>query len=386
MRPFKFVVIVAGEASADLHASNLVKAMQQWEPGIVFWGIGGKKMEEAGVRILFSSSDMAVVGLTEAFSKIRTLARASKQLKYILKNALPDLLILLDYPGFNIHIAKAAKQFHIPVLYYIAPQVWAWRRGRVKKIARRINHMAVILPFEEEFFRNSGINVDYVGHPILDCIAQKNSLPQIEQNFPVVGIVPGSRREEIRNLLPVMIRSAEILKTRYGSIKCLLPLAPTINAEFVQPFIDRSNIHINVCRNSIYDVLSSCDVAMVTSGTATLETAVMGIPMVIVYKISPVSYWLAKKVIKTSFIGLVNLVAGEKVVPELIQYEATAERLAEEVFNILENQDVIDIMKNKMKYVKESLGNAGASERTAKIALEMIRQPLKKQGNFQSED
>ncbi|HOP47917.1 MAG TPA: lipid-A-disaccharide synthase [Desulfobacteraceae bacterium] len=382
MRPFKFVVIVAGEASADLHASNLVKVMKQWEPGIVFWGIGGKKMEEAGVKLILSSSDMAVVGLTEAFSKFRTLARASKQLKYILKNARPDLLILLDYPGFNIHIAKAAKQFHVPVLYYIAPQVWAWRRGRVKKIARRVNHMAVILPFEEEFFKNSGINVDYVGHPILDCIAQKNTSPQIEQNFPVIGIVPGSRREEIRNLLPVMIRSAEILENHYGGIKCLLPLAPTIDAEFVQSFIDSSNVSINitVCRNSIYDVLSSCDIAMVTSGTATLETAVMGIPMVIVYKVSPISYWLAKKVIKTSFIGLVNLVAGEKVVPELIQYEATPERLAEEVLNILENQGVIDIMKNKMKYVKESLGNAGASEKTAQIAIKMIRQQLKQSG------
>jgi len=382
VRPFKFVVIVAGEASADLHASNLVKVMKQWEPGIVFWGIGGKKMEEAGVKLILSSSDMAVVGLTEAFSKFRTLARASKQLKYILKNARPDLLILLDYPGFNIHIAKAAKQFHVPVLYYIAPQVWAWRRGRVKKIARRVNHMAVILPFEEEFFKNSGINVDYVGHPILDCIAQKNTSPQIEQNFPVIGIVPGSRREEIRNLLPVMIRSAEILENHYGGIKCLLPLAPTIDAEFVQSFIDSSNVSINitVCRNSIYDVLSSCDIAMVTSGTATLETAVMGIPMVIVYKVSPISYWLAKKVIKTSFIGLVNLVAGEKVVPELIQYEATPERLAEEVLNILENQGVIDIMKNKMKYVKESLGNAGASEKTAQIAIKMIRQQLKQSG------
>jgi len=356
--------------------------MKQWEPGIVFWGIGGKKMEEAGVKLILSSSDMAVVGLTEAFSKFRTLARASKQLKYILKNARPDLLILLDYPGFNIHIAKAAKQFHVPVLYYIAPQVWAWRRGRVKKIARRVNHMAVILPFEEEFFKNSGINVDYVGHPILDCIAQKNTSPQIEQNFPVIGIVPGSRREEIRNLLPVMIRSAEILENHYGGIKCLLPLAPTIDAEFVQSFIDSSNVSINitVCRNSIYDVLSSCDIAMVTSGTATLETAVMGIPMVIVYKVSPISYWLAKKVIKTSFIGLVNLVAGEKVVPELIQYEATPERLAEEVLNILENQGVIDIMKNKMKYVKESLGNAGASEKTAQIAIKMIRQQLKQSG------
>jgi lipid-A-disaccharide synthase len=382
VRPFKFVVIVAGEASADLHASNLVKVMKQWEPDIVFWCIGGKKMEEAGVKLILSSSDMAVVGLTEAFSKIRTLARASKQIKSILKNAHPDLLILLDYPGFNIHIAKTAKQFHVPVLYYIAPQVWAWRRGRVKKIARRVNHMAVILPFEEEFFKNSGINVDYVGHPILDCIAQKNTSPQIEQNFPVIGIVPGSRREEIRNLLPVMIRSAEILENHYGGIKCLLPLAPTIDAEFVQSFIDSSNVSINitVCRNSIYDVLSSCDIAMVTSGTATLETAVMGIPMVIVYKVSPISYWLAKKMIKTSFIGLVNLVAGEKVVPELIQYEATPERLAEELLNILENQGVIDIMKNKMKYVKESLGNAGASEKTAQIALKMIRQQLKQSG------
>ena len=374
MRHFKFVVIVAGEASADLHASNLVKAMSRSEPGIVFWGIGGKKMEEAGVKILFSSSDMAVVGLTEVFSKFGIISKAFRQIKSILKNARPDLLVLLDYPGFNLHIAKTAKKFHVPVLYYIAPQVWAWRRGRVKKIASRVDHMAVILPFEENFFKNSGINVDYVGHPILDSIAQKYDSSIPKSHYPVLGIIPGSRREEIQNLLPVMINAAEILEKRYGNIKCILPLAPTIDADFVQSFIDRSRISIEVCEGSIYEVLSACDAAMVASGTATLETAVMGVPMVIVYRVSPISYWLAKKVIKTSFIGLVNLVAGEKVVPELIQHEVVPERLAEEILHIIENQEVMTIMKNKMRYIKESLGRAGASEKTAEIALGMIRQ------------
>ena len=373
MRNFKFVVIVAGEASADLHASNLVRAMMRSEPGIVFWGIGGKKMEEAGVKIIFSSSDMAVVGLTEGFSKLGIIARAAKQIKTILKKSRPDLLILIDYPGFNLHVAKTAKKFNVPVLYYIAPQVWAWRRGRVKKIARRIDHMAVILPFEADFYKNSGIAVDYVGHPVLDSVS-KEHFPSIpESNCPVVGIIPGSRIEEIRNLLPVMISAAEILEKRYGSIKYILPLAPTIDQKFVQSFIEGSRISIEVCKSSIYSALSICDAAMVTSGTATLETAVMGVPMVIIYKISPFSYWLAKKVIKTSFIGLVNLIAGERVVSELIQNEATPERLAGEILNILENKEAMNVMKNKMEYVKQSLGKAGASEKTAEIALKMMR-------------
>jgi len=373
------VLIVAGEASADLHGSNLVKAMKHLDPGIKFRGIGGKKMERAGVKLLFSSSDMAVVGLTEVLSRLHTIVRASRKLKSILKDKRPDLLILIDYPDFNIHIAGIAKRLQIPVLYYISPQVWAWRKRRVKKIARRVDRMAVILPFEEEFYRRRGMKVDYVGHPLLDAFEGKKTDHDSlfsEFRYPVLGLLPGSRKEEIRNLLPVMVEATGLLGRRYSDIRCVLPLAPTIDPEFVESFIHNSPVEIKVIQGDVHVVLSACDVALVASGTATLDTAIMGVPMAIAYKVSLMSYWIGRMVIDVPHIGLVNLVAGEEVVPELIQHEVTAESLAREVEIIIEDRDLQVKMKDKLKMVKEGLGRGGASKRTAEIALEMMRRDL----------
>jgi lipid-A-disaccharide synthase len=375
----RLVLIVAGEASADLHGSNLVKAMKTLDPSIVFWGIGGKKMERSGVKILISSSDMAVVGLTEAFSRLHTIAKASRKLKSILKRNRPDLLILIDYPDFNIHIARTAKRFHVPVLYYVSPQVWAWRKGRVSKIARRVDHMAVILPFEEPLYIERGMRVDYVGHPLLDSCPQQVDRGQVvkrlglNEGYPVVGLLPGSRKDEIRNLLPVMVGTLEILARRYPNIQCLLPLAETIEPELIQSFIEHSAVEIKVTQVDIYEVLSVCDVALVASGTATLQTAIMGVPMVVVYRISPISYWIAKMVVKVPYISLVNLVAGEEVVPELIQHEVVPERLAQEALSLLDDRRARVGMINKLSRIKEGLGRGGASERTAAIALEMMK-------------
>ena len=375
----KFVVIVAGEASADLHGSNLVTAMKLLNPGIVFWGIGGEKMAQAGVKILFSASDMAVFGLTEVFSKLRTIFSASKILKSTIKNYRPDLLILIDYPGFNIHIAGTAKRFKTPVLYYISPQVWAWRRGRIRKIARRVDRMAVILPFEKDIYRQKSLQVDYVGHPLLDECPQdvmKNQVTLkmgVNQGNPLVGLLPGSRKEEIRNLLPVMVDAAGILKSRYPELQCVLPLAPGIDQAFVQSFIDNSDVTIKLFQGNIYELLSLCDVALVTSGTATLETCIMGVPMVIVYRASLVSSWIARMVVKVPYIGLVNLIAEEEVVPELIQGEVTADRLTHEAMTILDDTEVRENMKKKLEQVREKLGKGGASERTARIAVEMMK-------------
>ena len=387
--------MVAGEASADLHGSNLVKAMKASCPGVSFCGIGGANMKQAGVKILVSSSDMAVVGLTEVVQRLHTIFRAANKLKATLKAHHPDLLILIDYPEFNLYMARIARRLQIPVLYYISPQVWAWRRGRVKKIAKRVDRMAVILPFEEQFYRKRGVDVDYVGHPLLDAFKPATRNPQQSPEVggrrsevrsqkskrqnpvssiqnPVVGLVPGSRREEIRNMLPIMIRSAEILKIRYPDIRCLLPLAKTIEPEFIDSFIRKSSLDIEVHQGDIYEVLDRCHIAMVTSGTATLDTAIMAVPMVIVYKVTPLSYRIGKILIKTPFIGLANLVAGERVVPELIQDEVTPERLADEALTLIENEHVRNNMITKLHRIRKRLGEGGASERTAKIALGMM--------------
>jgi len=386
-RDHRLVLIVAGEASADLHGSNLVKALKRSEPDIAFWGIGGGNMAQAGVRILVSSSDMAVVGLTEVLHRLRTIVKAANTMKSALKNLHPDLLILIDYPDFNLYLARMAKRLGIPVLYYISPQVWAWRRGRVKKIARRVDRMVVILPFEESFYREQGLKVDYVGHPLLDEFESKvrdriplggnppeGPAPQSETaiHHPVVGLLPGSRRDEIRNLLPVMIRSVEILKTRYPHIRCLLPLAKTIEREYVETFVRATPMNIEIEQSDVYRTLGRCHVALVASGTATLDTAIMGIPMVVVYKVAPFSYWLGRMLIKVPYIGLVNLVAGERVVPELIQNDVTPDRLANEVLALLEDEGARKTMIARLKGIQKDLGKGGASEKAARIAIEMM--------------
>jgi lipid-A-disaccharide synthase len=372
------VVIVAGEASADLHGANLVKAMKRRDPSIRFVGVGGPQMEEAGVDVVMPAGEMAVVGMTEVLSRLRTIAKARRILRSLLRNLRPDLLILLDYPDFNLHMAGIARSSGVPVLYYISPQVWAWRTGRVRKISRRVDRMAVILPFEESFYRKRGVSVEYVGHPLMDLRPPRDGgdrmKAQLNLNgaFPVLGILPGSRKEEVRNLLPIMVRTAEILQERYPGITCLLPLARTLTADFVDSFIRGPSVPIRLVQGDTCGVLEACDAALVTSGTATLEAAIMGVPMAIVYRVSPVSYWIGKRLVRVSHIGLVNLVAGKQVVPELIQGDATPDRLAREVVKILEDSNIRSRMIGNLEAVTESLGGGGAAKRTAALALEMI--------------
>ena len=371
-------MIVAGEASADLHGSNLVRAINGMDSGISFLGIGGKKMADVGVKVMIPSSEMAVVGLTEVFSKLRFITGAYLKLKNILKNSPPDLLILIDYPDFNLRLARIAKRYKVPVLYYISPQVWAWRKRRIKKIARRVDRMAVILPFEEPFYRKTGMDVEYVGHPLLDSAPDRLNKSAVikemglENDYPVLGLLPGSRSEEIKNLLPLMIKAVEILSSRYHGLKCILPMASTISPDLIQPMIKLSSVEIKVSEENIYKTLAACDLALVTSGTATLETAIMEVPMIIVYRVSPITFRVAKLVVKVPHIGLVNLVAGEEVVPELIQDEVTPHRIARGVIDILEGGQRKENMIKKLRVVRERLGGGGASERTARMAMEMM--------------
>ncbi|MFC1885189.1 lipid-A-disaccharide synthase [Thermodesulfobacteriota bacterium] len=375
----KLALIIAGEASADLHGSNLVKAIKRLDPSFSFLGIGGDKMKQAGVEILFNSSEMAVVGATEALGKIRTIYRAAKEIKSRLKTDCPDLLILIDYPEFNIHIAHTAKKAKVPVLYFISPQIWAWRKGRVKKIVRRIDRMAVILPFEKAFYEERGVRVDYVGHPILDSMPVQSNREEFMKNkdlastFPVIGLIPGSREEEVKRMLPPMIEAAEILSGRSSKIRCILSIAPTISPNLIRSILYNYHIKIDLCHSNIYDVLSVCHAAMVTSGTATLETALMGIPMVVAYKLSKLSYWVGRLVVDVPYISLANLIAGEQVVTELLQHDVTPERIAEEMSKLIYDNKTRDEMISKMRNIKSRLGEGGASRKTAEIAVEMVK-------------
>jgi lipid-A-disaccharide synthase len=377
----KNILIIAGEASGDLHGSNLVKAIQNIDPSVVFTGIGGDHMAKAGVEILVRSADMAVVGITEVFPKMKTILGAARQIKFTLKNDHPDLLILIDYPDFNLHISKTAKRAHVPVLYYISPQVWAWRSGRVKKLAKRTDRMAVILPFEKEFYAERGVEVNYVGHPLMDT-----DPPEVNEGIlqagmgqdspsPVVALIPGSRKEEINNLLPHMLDAVGILKESYPGIRCMLPRAKTIDSDFIAPYIQKAPCDIKITTKSIYHVLSECHVAIVASGTATLETAIMAVPMVILYKGALLSYMVGRAMVGVPYIGLANLVAGKKIVPELIQKDVTAERIAQEALRFLSHPEERAETVRALQAVRQRLGQGGASKITAGICMEMMAHP-----------
>ena len=373
----RLVLVVAGEASADLHGSNLVRAMKEADPTLRFVGLGGKLMDQAGVRILVPSSETAVVGLTEVFSRARTILKTYLRLREIIRQRRPGLVILIDYPDFNISLARSAKRSCVPVLYYIGPQVWAWRKGRVRKLASRVDRMAVILPFEEHFYRARGMKVEYVGHPLLDAVPEGLVREEIasqwdlRQSHPVIGLLPGSRREEVVTLLPSMLKAVEILKDHYPNVACLLPRASTIPRDLIDSMIGQSPVRVRTTEGDIYRVLKVCDLALVASGTATLETAIMGVPMVILYRVSPFSYWVARSLVKVPYIGLVNWIAQGKIVPELVQNEVTPENIFREALPLLRAGGGREVMIKNLQGTAAKL-QKGASRRTAQIALEMM--------------
>ena len=372
-------MIIAGEASGDLYGARLVLAMKRVAPDLGFFGLGGPEMEKVCVRVLFQLSAMAVVGMTEIIPRIGYILRALRELKTSLRCSHPDLLILIDYPGFNLNLAKKARVLGIPVLYYIPPQVWAWWRGRVRKIARSVDRVAVILPFEEEFYQRFGLPVEYVGHPLMDLPLPGGSKKMIREGLgishekgPILGLLPGSRAEEVARMMPEMIGAAEIISRYYPRLHCILPLASTVREDVVRPYVENATIDVTIGRSDTKELLKIADLALVTSGTATLEAAIMETPMIIVYKVSPLSYILGRFLAKVSHIGLVNLIAGRTIVPELIQGEATAFRLAEEALAILKNNGLRAEMKRQLRSIREQLGQGGASRKAASIAGEMM--------------
>lgn len=372
------VMIVAGEASGDLHGGRLVQSMRGIDPSLLFYGMGGNSMRQEGVELVADAADMAVVGLTEVLSKLRAILRVMRRLKASFKEARPDLVILIDYPDFNLPLARAAKKQGIPVLYYISPQVWAWRKGRIDTIRNNVDRMAVILPFEEEIYRNAGVNVSFVGHPLLDEVRTKYDRPQALKRFGLreeavtVGILPGSRRSEVSRLLPEMLAACRIMKERISPLQFALPFAGTLDPDFVQEIVRQFPFKVNVIRNEIYDLIAVSDVVMVASGTATLETALLETPMVIVYKVSAASYAVGRRFIRVDHIGLPNIIAGRTIVPELIQRNATGERIAAEAIELVVRRDKAREMRTALAGIRGKLGTPGASQRTARIACDML--------------
>jgi len=369
-------MIVAGEASGDLHGSCLARELNGLRPDWEIVGAGGEKMRAAGVRTLVNSDEIAVVGIVEVLAHFPAIRRAFNTLVDALRASPPDILVLIDYPDFNLRLAKKAHQLGIPIIYYISPQVWAWRAGRVKTIARLVRRILVLFPFEEDIYRKAGVDCRFVGHPLLDEV-----LPPVEKDEALttlgladtpmtVALLPGSRKREVETLFPAMLGAAKILARNRPDIRFLVPVASTIDMAYLESVAADSGLPIMLVREQVNEVLAVADAAVVASGTATLQTALMGRAMVIVYAVAPLTYFLGKLLIKLDCIGLANLVAGRKIAPELIQDEVTPERIAEEMDAILSDPVKRAEMERELASCREKLGGRGAARRAAENVVE----------------
>lgn len=373
MEKAKKLYIIAGEASGDLHGANLMKALFQDEPdlNIRFWG--GDRMKAEGGKCVKHIKDLAFMGFLEVLLNLRTILGNIKYCKSDILEFKPDAIVLIDYPGFNLRIAEWAHEQGIKVYYYISPQIWAWKQGRVHKIKKVVDKMYVILPFEKDFYKKFNYEVEFVGHPLLDEIERyrsNNSEVQFKEEMelderPVLAVLPGSRDQEIQRKLPIMLEAVKDITSH----QIVIAGAPNYETEYYRQYTGKMNVRI-VC-NKTYDLLNVADVAIVTSGTATLETALFGVPLVVCYKGSEVSYQIAKRLVKVDYISLVNLIMNEEVVKELIQSECTVENIRKEVNRIIGNEDYRAQLSDKLSQLEEKLGG-GASQKVAQSLLKTI--------------
>ncbi len=372
------LLIVAGEASGDMHAAHVVEALRQLRPGIHVDAMGGDALRATGANIVVDNRDLAVVGLFEVISHYPVIHRALKRLKAHLETSPPDLLVLVDYVEFNLKLAQHAKGLGIPVLFYVSPQVWAWRPGRVKKIGERIDMMAVIFPFETRFYEQHGIPVRYVGNPLVGKVKASTPAAEVRNRLgldpsaTVVGLQPGSRSSEIQRMLPLFLEAAEKIHTTLPDTQFVLPVAPGIDRRSITELIPRDP-PIAVCDEfSAYDLMQICDAVITASGTATLETALMQTPMVIAYRVSPLSYQIFRRLIRIQDIGLVNIVAEKRIVEEFVQDAATGDNIARETLTLLQNPVAREQMLDAFEQVREKLGDLNGSREMARLVDELL--------------
>ncbi len=383
------IMIVAGEASGDMHGARLVEAMQAMQADLSFSGIGGQELAAAGVEMLFDASKLAVVGITEVISHLSDILAARKALICRMETKKPALLILIDYPDFNLLLAAKAKKMGIPVFYYISPQVWAWRSGRVKKIGRLTDRVGVILPFEKDFYAARGVAVDFVGHPLKDIVkketvANREEFLQdqnlsIDKETRIIGLLPGSRSKEIRSLLPDFLAAAQSLVQREQDKKWLflLPRASTISENLLlesglADYQDRLDIH--VVSNKRYDVMAACDAVVAASGTVTLELAILGIPTLTTYRLSPRTYRLGRLLIRhIRYFSLVNLIANQEVIPELLQDAVTPEAIADHLQIMVSDTAYREKMILGLAQNTKKIGPPGCAKRAAELACTCMK-------------
>jgi lipid-A-disaccharide synthase len=374
------VLIVAGEASGDLHGGNLIRAARDIDPGLCFFGMGGDRMASAGCDIRIDMREVAVMGLVEVATRLLVIRRAFRRIKsYLVGAERPDLLVLIDYPGFNLRLAREARRAGVPVLYYICPKIWASRPGRIKQLVRDVDRLATIFPFEVELFKDQPFQVDYVGNPLLDefhAPASRSSVLQkhrLDATKPVVGLFPGSRKSEIKYILPTVLETARRLLQQRPEMQFLLPVAPNLAENELADSLQHWGVPAVLVHDDIYDVAAACDAVLSVSGTVTLQIALVGTPLAILYKTSALTYAIGRRLVRIPLVGLPNIVAGREIVREFIQDTAVPEKLADEMMKLLEDQSYRAIVAADLAEVKHLLGTPGCAKRVASMIRKMVK-------------
>ena len=372
------IFISAGEASGDLHGSHLARAILSIAPQTRLSCLGGPHMLAESVPVIVDNRSISVVGGTEIIGHIRAIYGAWAKIRSHLLATRPALVVLIDFPDFNLFLGKFARKIGAKVFYYISPQVWAWREGRINKIRRLVDRMAVILPFEKSFYASHGMDVDYVGHPLVDIMADLPDKTQCDRFYhsfdgPLVGLLPGSRRSEIKLMFDILMDAGRIISRSLPAARFIIPLASSLDTRDMEIRAARWSLPVRVVHNDTYRAIRACDLILTVSGTVTLEAAILETPMIVLYKLSGLSRQIAKPLIRAKFAGLPNLIAGKAIAPEFVREEPTGPRLAECAIKLLMNPALLDEQRLGLRSIRNQLGAPGISSRVARLALDAAR-------------
>jgi lipid-A-disaccharide synthase len=381
----KKFLIVAGEASGDLHGGDLVTHMKDLYLNSRFFGVGGERMRKAGVTTFFDIARMGTVGVLEAIGELPLYLKVYRTLVREIRTGQYAAIILIDYPTLNLLLAKKSKDAGC----FISPQIWAWHKSRIRKIRETVTRMFVVLPFEKELYDRAGVDAEFLGHPFADQVKLSMTQEEAFEKFGLqpgsktIGLLPGSRQNEIDSLLTVMLEAAEKIQKQMPDCQFILPIAGTIDSDFIRNSLGDNPLKVRIIEGQSYDVMHCCDFLIIASGSATLEAGILGRPMVIVYKLKQITYWLAKLLVDIKMIGLVNIVAGEKLAPELIQGQVTADNIAQESLKILNDPERYQEIQKKMQKIQQALGEPGVMRRVAKSIFDRLRnQPCNEKNSF----
>jgi len=370
----KTILMIAGEASGDNHGAQVITAYKAKHPHGIIKAIGGAKMRAAGAEIIFDCAKIAVVGLLEVLKHYKDIKAAWRAAERVLEQDRPDVAVLIDYPGFNLRFAKLCQRYHTKVVYYISPQIWAWKANRIHKIKAYVDHMAVILPFEAAIYEHAGVPVTYVGNPVADelhiaasQVAARQQL-HFDTHHRMVGLIPGSRHSELIRLMPILVDTAGQLAAEDSSMEFVVPIADTLSLQVVSDYFNGSNLTVHFIQNNSHLAIQSCDIIIGSSGTITLEAALIGTPMIIIYRMHPLTFALAKRLVQVDHVGLVNIVANERIMPELLQDQACPKTIAKVAWELLANPTALQVIQKKLIKLKVKLTtNTNAASGVANI-------------------